>query len=840
MPLQPGTSLGPYKIESPLGAGGMGEVYKARDTRLDRTVAIKVLPEHVAADPDLKQRFEREARTVAALNHPHICTLYDIGREGETDFLVMEYLDGETVAQRLEKGALPLDQALTVAIEIADALDKAHRQGIVHRDLKPGNIMLTKAGAKLLDFGLAKLKPTEQAGGLSALPTQPANLTQEGAILGTFQYMAPEQLEGQEADARTDIFAFGAVVYEMVTGKKAFEGKSQASLIGAILKDEPRPVSEIQTMSPPALDSIVKTCLTKDPERRWQSIGDVGRQLELAASGSVTTSVAPGPLASNLPLSRRAVPLIAASAVAALITGLSVWSATRPPPATSQPPTRFSITLPHDQRLSGGAENQVALSPSGTYLVYAANFRLYLRAMNELGATPIAGTEGAFSPFFSPDGQWIGFWQAEELKKVAVAGGTVIPLGPSTQPSGVSWGPEDTILYAQFSTGIFKVPGAGGTPELLIPSPDGGTARRPQMLPGGKAVLYTFAGRSNADGADWRTGAQVVVEDLETGDRRTLVQGGMDGRYLPTGHIVYLSGATVFAVPFDLERLEVTGPAVPLIVGVAQRFGSGVAQFGTSTTGSLVYVLRNAGGNLRRLVWVDRNGQEEMLDEEPQPFQYPRLSPEGRQIALAVQSGDQVVGSRNIWVYELERQRLRRLTVDIGEFESPLWSPDGQHIMYAARRGTERLTLVRAADGSGEEETIGLSPGHHHLGGVSPDGEPIIFTTGDGAWLATAGNDPEAPSYLQTNGTIEAPMFSPDGAWLVYASSETGRTEIYVQSFPGGGNKRQISVEGGNEPLWSPDGTEIFYRSGNRLMAVQVERQPVFSMSRPQMLFEGR
>ena len=343
MALQPGTSLGPYKIESPLGAGGMGEVYKATDTRLDRTVAIKVLPEHVAADPDLKQRFEREARTVAALNHPHICTLHDIGNQDGIDFLVMEYLDGQTLAQRLEKGALPLDQALQVAIEIADALDKAHRQGIVHRDLKPANIMLTKAGAKLLDFGLAKLKPTEQAGGLSALPTQPANLTQEGAILGTFQYMAPEQLEGQEADARTDIFAFGAVVYEMVTGRKAFEGKSQASLIGAILRDDPPSITMLQPISPPALDPIVKTCLAKEPDARWRSIGDVGRQLQTIASGSASGSsvVTPSPAPSR-PVWRQALPLVAAFTIGAVITGLAAWGFMRQSDTTTDV-VRFTV-----------------------------------------------------------------------------------------------------------------------------------------------------------------------------------------------------------------------------------------------------------------------------------------------------------------------------------------------------------------------------------------------------------------------------------------------------------------------------------------------------------------
>ena len=434
MPLQPGTSLGPYQIDAPLGAGGMGEVYKARDTRLDRTVAIKVLPEHVANDPDLKQRFEREARTVAALNHPHICTLHDIGNQDGIDFLVMEYLDGQTLAQRLEKGALPLDQALTIAIEIADALDKAHRQGIVHRDLKPANIMLTKAGAKLLDFGLAKLRPPEQAGGLSALPTQPADLTQQGAILGTFQYMAPEQLEGQEADARTDIFAFGAVVYEMVTGRKAFEGKSQASLIGAILKDDPPAVTELQPVSPRTLDRVVKKCLSKDPEDRWQSARDLRDGLNwIGDSRTEIDEAAAPPPDSRVPMWQRRVSVlwpVLIVTVAGVV--FSLWSFGDVPSSNLNSVMRFVMTLPIDHALTRGfLAPPLAISPDGRLLAYvaqspdrAASARnlgdLYVRRMDDLDARLVGPGD---APFFSPDGQWLGFRSGRALKKVPVSGG---------------------------------------------------------------------------------------------------------------------------------------------------------------------------------------------------------------------------------------------------------------------------------------------------------------------------------------------------------------------------------------------------------------------------------
>ena len=440
MPLQAGTSLGPYQIESPLGAGGMGEVYKATDTRLDRTVAIKVLPEHVANDPDLKQRFEREARTVAALNHPHICTLYDIGKEGEIDYLVMEYLDGQTLAQRLEKGALPLDQALTVAIEIADALDKAHRQGIVHRDLKPANIMLTKAGAKLLDFGLAKLKPTDQAGGLSALATQSAGLTGEGKILGTLQYMAPEQLEGKEADARTDIFAFGATVYEMVTGQKAFTADSQASLIAAILEHEPAPLSELRPIAPSALDRLVTICLAKDPEDRWQSTRDVGRELSWILQGESQTT--PGEAPGRHAVWRPSLAMAVGVAIGlSLLSGLAVWNLTRPAPSPSTGrPVRLALSMAEGEELNSPGDLHIAISPDGRSVAYVASGDdartwVQVRPLDELTATPLTEGPAIGQPFFSWDGSWLGFSDLEDdsLKRVSTLGGRCRPSAPAAR-----------------------------------------------------------------------------------------------------------------------------------------------------------------------------------------------------------------------------------------------------------------------------------------------------------------------------------------------------------------------------------------------------------------------
>ena len=618
MPLSPGTSLGPYQIDAPLGAGGMGEVYKATDTRLDRTVAIKVLPEHVASDPDLKQRFEREAKTVAALSHPNICPVFDVGEQDGINFLVMEYLDGQTLAQRLEKGALPLDQALTIAIEIADALDKAHRQGIVHRDLKPANIMLTKAGAKLLDFGLAKLKKPEQAGGLSALPTQPADLTQEGAILGTFQYMAPEQLEGQEADARTDIFAFGAVVYEMVAGRKAFQGKSQASLIAAIMHVDPPSLSSLQVMSPTALDHVVRTCVAKDPDSRWQTAGDIGRQLKWIVDGASQPVAAPqtlGAAPAQLRVWQRPVPLVLVVIALVAITAVAVWSVMRPTP---RPVVRTMLTVAPDEPLYlRGPSVNVAISTDGRHVVYLGERdrqrQLYVRALDSLEATPLTGLGNPNNPFFSPDGNWVEFFDGpRRLRRVSIRGGPPVPIAEMNSGSrGASWGADDTIVFATTApgTGLWRVASGGGSePELLTtPDPERGELDHwwPEILPGGQAVLFTIMPQGSVENA------QIAVLSLESGTYEVVLPGGSHARYVPTGHLVYGVRGTLHAVGFDLDRLVVTTDPVPVVDTVNMK-RSGAVNFGVAQNQSLVYVRGKEGTDGgRSLVWVDRNGGEE-------------------------------------------------------------------------------------------------------------------------------------------------------------------------------------------------------------------------------------
>ena len=839
-----GTKLGPYEITAPIGAGGMGEVYKARDTRLDRTVAIKVLPAHLADKPEVRERFEREAKAIASLNHPHICTLYDTGHQDGTDFLVMEYLEGEMLATRLLKGPLPLDQVLRYAIEIADALDRAHRKGITHRDLKPGNVMLTKDGTKLLDFGLAKLKeaaaPTESA---SQMPTLSHNPTAQGTLLGTMQYMAPEQVEGKndEVDARTDIFAFGTVVYEMATGKKAFEGKTNASLIAKILEHNPPPMSSLQPMTPRALDRFVTRCLAKDPEDRWQAARDVELELKsIVDSGSEITSILAAQPKGLGAFSRRflVLSLIAFFLVGAAIAGLTIRSLrTLPQP---RPVTEFPVPLPTNQTLTAFPGKALALSQDGTQLVYVASGRLYLRRMDRIEATPIPGTEGARDPFFSPDGHWIGFQQGSQLKKIAVAGGALVPLCAAAETLGdASWDVNDSILFSQAGVGILRVAGSGGTPEVLVPLSfaTGGIARSPQMLPGGDTLLFSLRPASRRD---WNQ-TQVVIQRLDTGERRVVVERGRDAHYLATGHLVYADQTTLFAVPFDAARQEVTGRPVSLIDSVTMDLNTGVSQYSVAPTGTLAYGLFE-GGNRRSLVWVDRDGRETALALGTRAFEHPRISPDGQRVAVGIREDD-----TDIWVHDLERGSFTRLTFDPGEDESPLWA-DNRYITYAGSRGDKRLTLQRLADGSGDEEVLPMGQlSHHHLGAWSPDGQTLAYTSLDdpsvgnmNVWFVTVGRSDgnEPRPFLQTEIIEQAPAFSPDGHFLAYASFASGSSEVFVESVPRGAGRWQISTAGGSQPAWSADGREIFYRSTDRMMAVPVETEPHFSRSQPRALFE--
>jgi serine/threonine protein kinase/Tol biopolymer transport system component len=839
MPILPGRRLGPYEILSGIGAGGMGEVYKARDTRLDRIVAIKVLPTHLAGRAELRERFEREAKTIASLNHPHICTLYDTGHQDDIDFLVMEFIEGETLAQRLLRGLIPLEQVLQHAIEIADALDKAHRKGVTHRDLKPSNIMLTKTGTKLLDFGLAKLKQEAAPANvsLSDLPTAKDPLTAEGSIVGTLQYMAPEQLEGKEVDARTDIFAFGAVVYEMATGKRAFEGKSQASLIAAILEREPPPMSSLQPMTPPVLNRVVKRCLAKDRDDRWQTARDLEVELKWIGEGASQVGLAPTTTTKGIrALGRRVLILgLGSLLLVAVATSLAVWNLKPTPP---QPVTRTTINLPPGQQLAG-LENgpAVALSPDGTRLAYVAlqgsTQQLYLRAMDNPDARPISGTDGGVGPFFSPDGQWLAFFAEGKLKKVPVSGGTALILGNASGPRGASWGGQGIIAYA--STGALalqQVPDAGGAPQPLTRSEKGEiTHGWPEILPGGKAVLFAAGLTINF------TSAQIAAQNVGTGERRNLIQAGTQPRYAPSGHLVYAQGGSLMAVPFDSQKLTIIGAAVPVVEGVLQSASSGAAQYSLSATGSLVYVSGGVQSAQSRLVWVNRNGVEQPLAAAAHAYQGPRVSPDGRRVAVGI--ADQ---ETQVWLYDLSRETLTRLTFEGNTNQTPAWTPDGKRIAFISNKEGPQNIFWQLADGSGGLERLTTSEYTDAPMSWSPDGQSLAFfevnpTTQRDIWVLRL-HDRKAQPFLRTPYNESVPRFSPDGRWLAYISNESGRYEIYVQPYPGPGGKWQISTEGGTEPAWNPNGRELFYRSGNKMMAVDIATQPGLNAGKPRVLFE--
>ena len=874
LPLQPGARLGPYEVVSALGAGGMGEVYRARDTRLDRTVAIKVLPEDLAADPQFRERFDREARAISQLDHPHICALYDVGDQAGTAYLVMQYLEGETLADRLARSAMPLDQALTIAIEVGSALDKAHRAGIVHRDLKPGNIMLTKTGAKLLDFGLAKSStPILSNAGLSALPTTPPNLTAQGTIVGTFQYMAPEQIEGEEADARSDIFAFGAVLYEMVTGKKAFTGKTHASLISSILKDTPRPIVELEPLTPPLVDHIVARCLAKDPDERWQSAADLTRELRWIHDSGASARAASAPLERRERRGRLTIGV--AAVLAGLVVGIVATmliarfgtggSLERSPGVArvlvSIAPAEYLQALPADRTTVEGRPSRTAMawSPDGRSIVFSAvqdgRQQLYLRVLDQLAATPIPGSDGGSSPFFSPDGRWVGFWSAGALKKGPADGsGPATTICETPLMFGASWGADGTIIFSRTTEGLWRVPATGGEAQVFnTPDRKQGELKYllPQILPGDRAVLFTV---THTPLPTWED-VEIVAQSLATGDRKVLVHGGADGRYAPSGHLLYLRRGTLMAVPFDLEGLEVAGGAVALIADVMQAANtpnesseSGGGQFSVSDSGSLLYV---PGGIFpdpqRSIAWVERSGTVQPLALPDKAYLSPRLSPDGRRVVVWTQ------GDRNIWVHDLARGTLTRLTSEARNARA-IWTPDGTRVTYGSASGGVEVLFSRPSDGSGPAERLATSDFQQAASSWSPDGQTLAYSEQRSPlaydiWALPLSGDRQPRPILQTRFNEAYPDFSPDGRWLAYASDESGRSEVYVQPYPGPGPRQQVSTDGGTAPAWSRDARELFFTTAQtaggqatptKMMVVPVTVRPTFSAGAPRMLFQGR
>jgi Tol biopolymer transport system component len=839
MSISAGTRVGPYEIIAPLGAGGMGEVFRARDTRLERTVAIKVLNSELVASANLKTRFEREAKTISQLNHPNICTLYDVVHENGTDYLVMEFLQGESLAERLKRGALPLKEVVSIGCDIADALERAHRAGIVHRDLKPGNVMLTKTGAKLLDFGLAKPAAVGAAAGSASAPLlsaamtvnsptpQQSPLTQQGALVGTVQYMSPEQIQGLEADSRSDIFAFGAVLYEMATAKRPFEGKSQIKVASAILEDEPQPVSAVLKTSPPTLDRLVHTCLAKNPEERFQSALDVKLELKwLSTSQSGTVATRPK---SPSWVAYVAIIALTASAVAAAIL---LWSRfTQPPPRAMQ----FTAALPFSAR-------SMAVAPNGHTVALAAyredihKVGLFLYEIGATDAKPLAGTNGAIFPFWSPDGRAIGFFAGGKLKRLDLDSASVRTLCDAPNGRGGAWSNTGVILFTPTGTlngGLMTVSDNGGTASNFSypgTTKDENTYRWPVFLPDGKHYLY-LAGNIRGD----TELNKLYISSIDNpNEKRFLTKTTANGDYA-NGYVFFVRDGAVQAQKLDLDSYQLKGDVLRVTDNV--KLQSRIL-YATFAVGGDIVVAQKAGEvSLSRLTWNDRSGK--IISDSVPPDAYGNLaiSPDGKYVAI--DKTDQSNDNTDLFIYDLARSTFRRLTFDPGIDAVPVWSPDGDRIAFTSGRGHSFDIYVKPADGSQPERLLMPSSGVDSLPlDWSHDGRNLLYLSEPDLWVYSFA-DGKSRLFLKANASLNNAQFSPDGKWVAYSSNESGRWEVYVTSFPDARAKWQVSTNGGEQPRWRGDGKEIYFLSADaKMMAASLDTKTEFESGTPTVLFQ--
>jgi serine/threonine protein kinase/Tol biopolymer transport system component len=844
-----GTSLSDrYKIIGEIGRGGMGEVYLAEDTNLKRQVAIKVLPQQFALDKEMLARFEREARLLASLNHPNIATIHGLEKSDGQQFLVMELVEGETLADRIKKGPLPLEEALEVCRQIAEGLESAHEKGIIHRDLKPANVKVTPDGkVKILDFGLAKAFESAVSGEVrgadpSLSPTITVDSSQSGVILGTAAYMSPEQARGKALDKRTDIWSFGCVLFEAISGRMAFKGETISDTIAAILKGEPN-WKAIPESIPVKVRDLLRRCLEKDPHNRLHDIADARIEIQGVLTGSlekIESEVRPTPKWRRM--------FWVMTGLAFVLTCVLLWSPWRT--STPQKPliSRFVIDLPPGEALDFEIGSSVVLSPDGTQLVYVAQkeetTQLYLRPIHEFEAQPISGTEGAQGPFFSPDGNWVAFHADGKLKKVSLLGGTPQLICDAKSGLGGTWSEDGTIYFGDWKkASLIRVPSAGGEPELLA------TGLRlveedlfehsyfwPQILPGGKDLLYTIWNKPQE--------MNVAVYSLERGEHKTLIEKGGHACYLPPGFLVYTWGGDLMAVPFELEKLEVTGSPELIFEGI-QRGDWGLANFALSDSGSLVFVRGFVKPRDNELGWVDLEGNFEPLPFPLAFYQSPRLSPDGKQLVVT-----RMENLSNLWIYGLERGTSRRFTDEEGAEYWAIWTPDGKRIVFnSTRTGHPAIPLLwRPADGGSPAELFTEGKNHQQPKSWSADGKVMAITegldpeTGIDIFIVKIDGDRKPEPFLNSRFNEVQPLFSPDGRWIAYVTDESGRDEVYVRPYPGPGDLIPISTDGGMEPVWSPDGKVLYYRdaSGNKMMAVSFITEPELRVGEPRLLFEGK
>ena len=876
MALTSGARLGAYEIQSALGAGGMGEVYRARDTKLQRDVALKILPDAFATDRDRLARFEREAQLLAALNHPNIAAIYGLEASTDSPFLVMELVEGETLAERLAVGSakagrhesgesrpevasasrrtsagLLIAEALAIARQVGDALQAAHDKGIIHRDLKPANIALTHDGqVKVLDFGLAKMLETQSPAGagfqagpnaVTNSPTLSLAMTEAGMILGTAAYMSPEQAKGRPADKRADVWAFGCVLFEMLTGKRAFEGEDASDTLAAILRGEP---DWMPRATPVHIRTTLRRCLEKDRKARLSDISVVNFLMNEPAHARAS--------AGGMTERKWALAAVGAAAIAGTSAG-AAWVATRSGTPAGPQLMRFTILQPAPQPIAvGNADRALAISPDGTHLVYIAGpqGQLTVRAIDRLEPEVLRGITNARVPFVSPDGKWIGFFEGGELKKVSITGGPPIRLCPiSGNPRGATWTRDGTIVFATSNptTGLLSVPEGGGDPKVLT-KPDAAHGEQdhlfPSALPDGHAVLFTIVSSGGADSS------QVAVFDLKTGKAKTLVRGGSSAEYVETGHLVYAAAGALRAVRFDPVRLDVLSDPVPVAEQITMQ-NNGAAEYAISRNGTLVYLPGGAAGQIgaaRSLVWVNRQGREETLNAPPRAYAQPRVSPEGTRIALTI--SDQ---QNDIWIWNVARSTLTPLTFDPGVDQNPVWTPDGRRIIFSSTRPGSSNLFWQNADGTGTIERLTTSPNQQFGLSISPDAKDVVLLE----QAPNAGNDlmvlhlvdPSAPPrtgkpkvepLIQTMFSETQGEISPDGHWLAYQSNDSGQNQIYVRPFPNvNAGRWQLSTAGGTRHVWARNGRELFYGGpGGAIMAVPVQTGSTFSYGNPTKLFD--